>query len=85
MVSNHTHGQVVVRARDGMGRELITATLRPNDRQCFRWPFIHEVGYLIASGGGADTLMTRSFEPWTADGWEWSGQFEPVANPRVCR
>jgi len=83
MVTNPTQGQLVVRARDGMGRELITATVKPNGRQCFRWPFIHEIGYLIAAG--SDTLTTRSFEPWTADGWEWSGQFEPVANPKICR
>ena len=83
MVQNPTQRPLVVSARDGAGRELVTATIKPNGKSCFRWPFVHTVGYLIASG--SDTLMTQAFEPWTADGWEWSGKFEPVANPKVCR
>jgi hypothetical protein len=83
LVTNPTNSQLVVSARDGMGRELVTATIKPKGRQCFRWPFIHAIGYLIAAG--SDTLTTEPFEPWSADGWEWSGQFEPVSNPKVCR
>ena len=83
MVTNPTPNRLVVRARDGMGRELVTATIKPHGKECFRWPFIHAVGYLIAAG--SDTLMTEPFEPWSADGWEWAGQFEPVSNPKVCR
>jgi len=83
MVTNPTQSRLVVSARDGQGRELVTATIKPNGKQCFRWPFIHAIGYLIAAG--SDTLMTEPFEPWSADGWEWSGQFEPVSNPKVCR
>ena len=83
MVRNPTPNPVVVLARDGMGRELITARLRPNSNQCFRWPFIHAIGYLVAAG--RDTLTTEPFQPWSADGWEWSGQLEPRSNPKVCR
>jgi hypothetical protein len=83
MVQNPTAKRVIVRARDGVGREWITASIKPHGQSCFRWPFIHTVGYLIAAG--SDTLMSQAFEPWSADGWEWSGQFAPVANPKVCR
>lgn len=83
MVTNPTQNRLVVRARDGMGREIVTATIKPNGKECFRWPFIHAIGYLIAAG--SDTLTTEPFEPWSADGWEWTGQFEPVSNPNVCR
>ena len=83
MVQNPTASRLIVRARDGVGREWVTASIKPHGKSCFRWPFIHTVGYLIAAG--SDTLTSRAFEPWTADGWEWSGQFEPVANPSVCR
>ncbi|MGH7531189.1 MAG: hypothetical protein ACREMN_12455 [Gemmatimonadales bacterium] len=82
LVTNPTAEDVVVLARDGVGRELVTARIQPNGRHCFRWPFIHAIGYLIAAG--RDTLKTEPFEPWSADGWEWSGQFEPVANDTVC-
>jgi len=83
MVRNPTPNPVVVLARDGMGRELVTARLQPNSNQCFRWPFIHAIGYLVAAG--RDTLTTEPFQPWSADGWEWSGQLEPRSNPKVCR
>ena len=83
MVTNPTQQRLVVMARDGQGREIVTATIKPNSKQCFRWPFIHAIGYLVAAG--SDTLTTDPFEPWSADGWEWSGQFEPVSNPNVCR
>ena len=83
MVQNPTQNRLIVSARDGVGREWITATIKPHGKACFRWPFIHTIGYLVAVG--SDTLTTEPFEPWSADGWEWSGQFEPVANPRVCR
>ena len=84
MVRNSTSASVVVTARDGVGRELVTARIGPNGKQCFRWPFIHETGYLTARAQG-DTLTTEPFKPWSADGWEWSGELEPVSNPRVCR
>jgi hypothetical protein len=83
MVRNPTSDALVVMARDGMGRELIAARVRPNSKSCFRWPFIHAIGYLVAAG--SDTLRTEPFKPWSADGWEWSGQPEPKSNPRVCR
>jgi len=83
MVQNPTQNRLIVSARDGVGRELVTARIGPHGKACFRWPFIHTIGYLVAAG--SDTLATEPFEPWSADGWEWSGQFEPVANPRVCR
>ena len=38
---------------------------------------------LVAAG--RDTLTTEPFQPWSADGWEWSGQLEPRSNPKVCR
>lgn len=84
MVRNSTSAKLVVTARDGMGRELVTARLDPNDKQCFRWPFIHDIGYLIARAP-SDTVQTDAFKPWSADGWEWSGEIEPVSNPKVCR
>jgi hypothetical protein len=83
-VRNPTQNNLVVLVRDGAGRQLVTAKLKPNEKHCFRWPFIHEVGYLMVSQG-RDTVSTQSFEPWSADGWEWSGQYEPVANKNVCR
>jgi hypothetical protein len=83
MVQNPTENRVIVRARDGVGREWITASIKPHGKSCFRWPFIHTVGYLIAAG--SDTLTSQAFEPWSADGWEWSGQFVPVKNPNVCK
>lgn len=83
MVRNPTPNPVIVLARDGMGRELVAARLNPNSNQCFRWPFIHAIGYLIAAG--RDTLTTEPFQPWSADGWEWSGQLEPRSNPKACR
>ena len=82
-VRNATTAPLVVLARDGTGRELITARLKPNGQQCFRWPFIDETGYLV--GAGADTTTTEPFKPWSADGWEWSGQHAPVSSPRACR
>jgi hypothetical protein len=84
MVRNSTQARMVVVARDGQGRELVTAHVKPDSKQCFRWPFIHDIGYLVAQAP-ADTLTTEPFRPWTADGWEWSGELEPVSNPRVCR
>jgi hypothetical protein len=85
MVRNPTRNPLLVLARDGMGRELVTARIGPNSRQCFRWPFIHAIGYLVAEG--SDTLTTGAFQPWSADGWEWSGQRggAPRSNPRACR
>jgi hypothetical protein len=83
LVTNPTQAQFVVFARDGDGRQWATVTVKPNGRACFRWPFIHTIGYLVAAG--SDTLTTDAFEPWSADGWEWSGQVGPVANPKVCR
>jgi hypothetical protein len=83
LITNRSSGDLTVSARDGLGRELIAATIKPNSQQCFRWPFLHAIGYLIAAG--SDTLTTHPFEPWSSDGWEWSGQIEPVSNPRVCR
>jgi hypothetical protein len=85
MVRNPTPHTVVVLARDGTGRELITARVRPNGKQCFRWPFIHAIGYLVAAESPRDTLTTEPFQPWSADGWEWSGQPEPTSNPNACR
>src|SRR2546423_15327055 len=67
MVRNPTPNPVVVLARDGMGRELITARLQPNSNQCFRWPFIHAIGYLVAAGPGK--LTKEPFPPRAADGW----------------
>jgi hypothetical protein len=84
MVRNSTSKALVVMARDGAGRELVTARIKPNAKQCFRWPFIHDIGYLEARAPG-DTLTTEPFKPWSADGWEWSGELEPVSNPKVCR
>jgi len=72
MVRNPTRETVVVLARDGTGRELITARLQPNGKQCFRWPFIHAIGYLRAAESARDTLTSEPFQPWSADGWEWS-------------
>jgi hypothetical protein len=87
LVKNPTGEPLVISARDGIGRELVTATIKANGTQCFRWPFIHAIGYLMATeaNGGADTLTTAAFQPWSADGWEWSGQVRPVSNAKVCR
>src|SRR5207302_9757878 len=76
---------LVVLARDGTGRELVAARVEPNSKQCFRWPFIHAIGYLVAAESPHDTLTTEPFQPWSADGWEWSGQLEPKSNPNACR
>lgn len=83
-VTNPTQNNLVVLARDGQGRALVTAKMKPNESHCFRWPFIHEIGYLLIAQG-PDTLQTEAFEPWSADGWEWSGEMEPLANKNVCR
>ena len=80
-VSNPSRHSVVVSARDAEGRELVTARLRAGRRQCFRWPFIHAIGFLRA-----DSAQSKPFEPWSADGWSWiAGDSLPTANPRVCR
>jgi hypothetical protein len=83
-VTNPTQNNLVVLARDGQGRALVTAKIKPNQAYCFRWPFIHEVGYLMIAQG-QDTVRTQAFQPWSADGWEWSGQVEPLENKDVCR
>src|SRR6202165_3130371 len=75
MVTTPTHSRLTVMARDGMGRELVTATIKPNGKQCFRWPFIHAIGYLIAAGGGP--LPTEAFGAWGADGWGGAGRVKP--------
>jgi hypothetical protein len=88
MVRNPTAHPLLILARDGAGRELVAARLRPKSRQCFRWPFIHAIGYLVstdADGSPADSVTTGAFRPWTADGWEWAGQVEPVSNANACR
>jgi hypothetical protein len=85
MVRNPTSSLLVVMARDGTGRELVAARIKPNSKQCFRWPFIHAIGYLVSADTRADTVTTEPFKPWSADGWEWSGGVEPVSNPKVCR
>ena len=85
MVRNPTPNTLVVLARDGTGRELVAARVKPNSKQCFRWPFIHAIGYLVAAESPHDTLRTEPFQPWSADGWEWSGQLEPKSNPKACR
>ena len=72
LVRNPTPHTLVVLARDGTGRELITARVRPNTSQCFRWPFIDATGYLRAAESASDTVTTGQFQPWSADGWEWS-------------
>ena len=76
MVRNRTQNTLVVLARDGTGREVITARVRPQSNQCFRWPFIHAIGYLVAAESPHDTLTTQPFQPWSADGWEWSARAE---------
>lgn len=83
-VTNPTQSNLVLLARDGQGREIVTAKIKPKESLCFRWPFIHEVGYLRLAQG-QDTVSTQAFEPWSADGWEWSGEFEPLVNKAVCR
>lgn len=85
LVRNPTTNTLVILARDGAGRELVTARINPNRAQCFRWPFIHPIGYLVAAASTTDTLTSDPFRPWSADGWEWSGQVEPRSNPRACR
>jgi hypothetical protein len=85
MVRNRTVSPLVSLARDGTGRELIAARINPNGKQCFRWPFINSIGYLVATQSARDTVITRAFHPWAADGWEWWGQPDPVSNPNVCR
>ena len=80
-VTNPTSRRVIVSARDAEGRELVTARIGANGRLCFRWPFIHRVGFLVA-----DSTMSGPFEPWSADGWSWvAGDAAPSANPNVCR
>jgi len=39
----------------------------------------------VAAESPHDTLTTDPFQPWSADGWEWSGQLEPKSNPKACR
>lgn len=72
LVRNPTPYAFVVLAGDGTGRELIAAHVQPKSKQCFRWPFIDATGYLRAAESGTDTLTTEKFQPWSADGWEWS-------------
>ncbi|HLZ45985.1 MAG TPA: hypothetical protein VKQ05_09950 [Gemmatimonadales bacterium] len=85
LVRNPTANTLVVLARDGAGRELVAARIEPNRTQCFRWPFLHAIGYLAATEATTDTLTTQPFRPWSADGWEWSGEVEPRSNPNACR
>jgi hypothetical protein len=82
-VQNPTAQEQVVIARDGRGREWVVARIKPQARACFRWPFIDNVGLLRTDGG--DEISTEPFEPWSADGWEWDLNGQPIANPRVCR
>lgn len=72
LVRNPTPHTLVVTAHDGTGRELITARVRPNSKQCFRWPFIDASGSLSATESPSGTLTTGQFQPWSEDGWEWS-------------
>ncbi len=83
LIRNTTHARRIILARDGVGRELVTSSVAPRGRYCFRWPFVHEAGYLLATG--PDTVMSARFEPWTADGWRWDMENDPVADPKVCR
>jgi len=82
-VRNPTAVSRIVIARDGVGRTLVKATMKPNGRACFRWPFVDSRGELLAAG--SDTLSTGPFEPWAADGWAWAMDGEPVADPGACR
>lgn len=84
MVKNPTSQTLVVLARDGTGRQLITARVRPKSMQCFRWPFIDVTGYLRAAETAADTVTTGPFQPWSAAGWEWSAREQPKSNPNAC-
>ena len=80
-VTNPSHTNVVVTSVDAEGRALVTARIKPQGRACFRWPFIHRVGYLFA-----ESTSTQPFEPWEADGWSWvAGSDAPTPNPRACR
>jgi hypothetical protein len=72
LVRNPTPHALVVLARDGTGRELVTARVQPKGKQCFRWPFIDATGYLRAAESSSDTLTTEEFQPWSAEGWEWT-------------
>ena len=82
-VENPTDSNQVIVARDGLGREWPVARLKPQGRACFRWPFIDQTGFLRTDG--ADRVVTKRFEPWTASGWTWGLSGEPVADPRACR
>ena len=82
-VRNPTALRRVVIARDGAGRMLVKASIQPNDRACFRWPFIDGRGELLAAG--ADTVSSGPFEPWSADGWAWAMDGPPLAAPDACR
>ena len=82
-VENTTAQNQVIVARDGLGREWVVARIKPRGRACFRWPFIDNTGFLRTDG--EDRVVTQQFEPWSADGWEWTLSGEPVANPQVCR
>lgn len=84
-VTNATAHTRTISARDGVGRELVTARLKPGTSLCFRWPFVDYSGTLLASVNGAQTLSTGQFKPWDADGWEWQVGSDAIANPDVCR
>jgi hypothetical protein len=84
-VTNTTEHTRTISARDGLGRELITARLKPGKSLCFRWPFIDYDGALFATGNGTATVSTGRFKPWDADGWEWQVGSDAVANASVCR
>lgn len=88
-ITNLTTERVVVFSRDGQGREIRSATVNPGARSCFRWPFIHSEGTLIATSQGVQRehpVRSDTFAPWSADGWSWAiPAVLPVANPQACR
>ena len=62
-VENINERPLTVAAVDGAGRHLVLGTVLRQRTGCWRWPFIDNVGYLIA---GTDTLY---FRPWQKPGW----------------
>lgn len=82
-VSNPTEEAQIVVARDGQGREWQVARIKAHGRACFRWPFIHQNGFLRTDGD--DRIVTQQFEPWSAAGWSWPLAGQPVQNAQACR
>lgn len=71
-VKNETNVAMSVDAQDGAGRVLrIIALIPPGQSRCARWPFVDNVGVLIARTGTDRREVRAEFFPWSGQAWTW--------------